>query len=166
MIDARKVAVLGIGFGPLAAAALGLVVTTTEPNVVTPEPVVYNSGTGGVGSDGAGTGYIKKDYGWVRLTKVARSGTAAYDATPAVRSLTGLECARANAAAQNATASASLSQAIDTQNAIGRSYNPAVSLAAGVEVGRGVASVGANPCRVEWLGIDEIMVIVDEMNRN
>ena len=75
MIDLRAVATLGLGFGAMQVAAIGLSLSepVEKPEVVQTAPA--SAGGSGSSSD-AGTGYVYIDRSWVKGLKVVKVGTS------------------------------------------------------------------------------------------
>jgi hypothetical protein len=167
----RKIGVVGLTAGALLVSYSGLEGASAAANLlcdkqtevaqvssVALQPSVVGGG------DDAGTGYVKKDHGWVRMTKVARSGVQIFEAQVAMRALPSLGYVQGRAHTHAATVAVQSEKAIEKCNSIAITYEQITDVSAGINVGRGLASIKVNPCAVEWLGLDEIMAIV-EMGR-
>lgn len=110
-----------------------------------------------------GRGYVKKDHGWVRVTKVARSGARAMPV--AVAPASGAKLGRASAGrlalpvSVAVTARTLAGLARGGAKARGTDYIPSV----GVALKRVGTRSGTRPLCVDTLQLDEILMMIEEM---
>jgi hypothetical protein len=166
-MNALSVAKLGIGFGARAAVTLGLVSSlVVVPPQVAEARTVQGSGGGGSRSD-AGTGWVRTEHGWVKLTKIQRVGVQAlpYSTISRAHATIGHTGTSAGAASvdvrvfsQISTPAGKKSQA-HTLDAHTTSHRTVTAHAAHLQA-------GATSADIEWLDADELAMIYFALDGN
>jgi len=146
----------GLAFG-LAFGAVAL--QPVEPPIQQAVDQVHQSGGGG-SSDG-GTGWVKKDHGWVKLIKHAVSGAAAKDIETLQRTAIGLPISRAVGLPHSLSTISSANAAINQAYSSASSYEVTAHAGAKLQIEGTQLSGAARNSNAEWLAYDELVAILE-----
>jgi hypothetical protein len=123
--------------------------------------VEKHSNVGGLFDD-AGTGYVKQDHAWVRVTKYSRGGVSVRDIAVAVSGTAALDATGCRSSAIDASVKVSCAATMDSCAAIVNGYNTHVSGRCSAEIySVGCGGLAIDP-KIDWLSADEIVIMVDQ----
>ncbi len=143
-----------------SALAFAMALVVLPPQIV--EAQTSQGGGGGASYD-AGTGYVKTEHGWVKLTKFVRAGAEVADYTVLPRGVASIDIAQGKVTAYTACVASSMSIDIGEASTGAHAHVGKVTLSSNVEIDEATLTAMARPCKIEWLSADEILMILEEI---
>lgn len=127
------------------------------------QPTTSTPVGGGVGRDEGGQGYVLRDYGWVKITKIVRSGAKAFDFIVFARNGIAASTSKAGGRGGSARVAASVGVGAQVSATSARSaemVGAATSVVAMTDTLQSVAAK-SHDGGIDWLSADEILLLME-----